>query len=38
MARWGFYVDEKATKAAQEAASMGHFKANTIVYKVKADK
>ena len=38
MARWGFYVDEEATKAAQEAASMGHFKANTIVYKVKVDK
>ena len=35
MNRWGFVVDDEATKEAQAAASMGHFQANTIVYRIK---
>ena len=36
MARWGFKVDQDATRAAQDAASMDHFKGNTIVYRVES--
>jgi len=35
MERWGFVVDREASEAAQAAASMGHFKRNTLVYRVK---
>jgi hypothetical protein len=35
MARWGFVVDEEASEAVQASASLGHFKRNTIVYRVK---
>jgi hypothetical protein len=35
MMRWGFVVDEEATKAVQGSASIDHFKRNTIVYRVK---
>jgi len=34
MARWGFVVDKEATQAVQEAASMDHFRRNTVVYRV----
>ncbi len=34
MERWGFVVDREATEAVQAAASIGHFKRNTIVYRV----
>jgi len=35
MARWGFVVDDEASEAVQTSASLGHFKRNTIVYRVK---
>lgn len=35
MARWGFVLDRDASDAAQAAASMKHFKRNTLVYRVK---
>mmetsp|Transcript_26548 Transcript_26548/g.41650 ORF Transcript_26548/g.41650 Transcript_26548/m.41650 type:complete len:347 (+) Transcript_26548:105-1145(+) len=35
MERWGFVVDREATEAAQAAASMSHFKRNTLVFQVK---
>mmetsp|Transcript_11225 Transcript_11225/g.18548 ORF Transcript_11225/g.18548 Transcript_11225/m.18548 type:complete len:314 (+) Transcript_11225:172-1113(+) len=35
MERWGFVVDREASEAAQAAASMDHFKRNTLVYRVK---
>ncbi len=34
MARWGFVVDEEATQAVKNSASIGHFQKNTIVYRV----
>lgn len=34
MERWGFVVDRDASDAAQAAASMSHFKRNTLVYRV----
>ena len=34
MARWGFVLDEEASKTLQQAASMEHFKRNTLVYRV----
>lgn len=36
MERWGFVVDKEATQVIQEKASLGHFRRNTIVYRVKA--
>jgi hypothetical protein len=35
MERWGFEVDEDATRDVQGSASIDHFKRNTIVYRVK---
>ena len=34
MKRWGFEVDEEATKNVRASASMGHFQKNTVVYRV----
>ena len=34
MERWGFEVDEEATKNVKASATMSHFQKNTVVYRV----